>query len=115
MTVPVVEEAVDERARVVETLPGAPRLVEVSSERCDVVARDLRECENGIFDIAEVLVERRGRRPDEPRDVDDAEIANAVIVEQLLGGFEEASARLDAAPSQGAPVNGHHVAHRRRG
>ena len=64
VAIPVVDEAVDERARVVEPAVGVPRRLEPRDQRRDLVADLLGEREHGFLDVAEVLVEGRGRRAD---------------------------------------------------
>ena len=60
VTVPVVDEAVDECTRVVKTARRVPRRVESCREGNNLVARLFRKREHGRLDVGEVLVERRG-------------------------------------------------------
>ena len=99
VAVPVVDEAVDERPRVVEPALGSHG-VSSRDERRDLVADLFGEREHRFLDVAEVLVEGRRRRPDRARDVDDAQVADPVRLEQLGRRVEQAAARERTAPPE---------------
>ena len=84
VAVPVVDEAA-RRAPRASSRPcvRVPRRVEPRGQRRDLVAGLLGEREHRLFHVAEVLVEGRGRRADRACDVDDAQVADAVRLEQL--------------------------------
>ena len=104
VAIPVADEAVDQRARRVEAGVAVPRTVEEAGQRDDLVADLGRQREDGIFDVAEVLVEGRGRRADRAGDVDDAQVPDAVRLEERGGRVEEAAPGLRAALAERTAV-----------
>ena len=113
VAIPVGDEAVDERARGVESGRAVPRFVDEAGEWLDLVADLGREREHGLLDVPEVLVEGRGRRPDLAGDVDDPQVADAVGLEERAGRVQEAAPGLDAALAERASVQRLDLIHER--
>ncbi len=113
VAIPVGDEAVDERARRVEPARAVPGFVHEVGERLHLVADLGREREHRLLDISEVLVEGRGRSADLPGDVDDAQVTDAVGLEQRAGRVEQAAPGLDAALAERSPVQRLDLIHER--
>ena len=62
---------------------------DVAAQDCAVVGGLVGEHEDRLFDVGEVLVEGRRRRPDLAGDVDDPQAERAALLEQLGGGVEQ--------------------------
>ena len=77
--VPVAEEAVDELAGAIEPVVAASTRARAARRPARSLADLFGEREHRLFHVAEVLVEGRRRRPDLARDVDDAQVAHAVL------------------------------------
>ena len=104
MVVPVADERLDERAGEVEAVVTAPVAGEQVTDRREVLADLLGEHEHRLLDVAEVLVEGRGRGPDGAGDVDDAEVANAAVLEQRCSRVEQPASGERPTPAERAAV-----------
>ena len=105
----MVEKDDDEAAGRVEAVFRCPRRVKHLRERRDLRSDLGRECEHGIFDVTKVLIEGRGRSADCARNLDDAQIADAVGFEQRGGRVEQFAAGLCAPLADRAAVERLHA------
>ena len=94
---PVVDEGTRELARPVERLVVGPWCRQERDERCHVLRGVVGEGQDGVVDVAEVLVEGGRRRAHLAGDVDDLELEHALLGEQLLRCVEQLVPRLRGA------------------
>src|SRR5207302_3285120 len=86
---------------------AVPGPLEELGQRMELVGELFGQDEHGLVDAAEVLVEGRGRRADLAGHLDHAQLADAVALEQVGGGVEEAPAGLLSSTAERPAVDGH--------
>ncbi len=93
----------------VDHAPGGgagPGFGDEPGDGCEVLGDLVGEGEDGILDVAEVLVEGRRRRPDLAGDVDDPQVPHPGGLEQPPGGVEQPVAGSLPTPAEGPAVGG---------
>ncbi len=104
MNIPVLDEGIDELPRAREAVTPLPRSRQQLADGCEIFTNLRGQSEYGLFHIAEVLVEGRGRCSNFARDVDDAKITYAVRLEQGGSRIEQTPTRRRAPLAERAAV-----------
>ena len=102
--IPVVDEGARDGARRLEALGAAPGAVDQLDHGGDLFGGQLGQPQRRLAHVLEILVEggRRGVRL--ARDVDHRDVADALLLEQVGGGVEQALAGAERPRAQRAPA-----------